>query len=93
VAASELSADELRRGRVELEGKVARYRPRWTAFVGIGAYSTAFERPKVALGLQEKRVGGSRVWVLPNTSGLNAHFTPARFAEAFRELWAEAYRR
>ncbi len=89
-AASELSADELRAGRVTLEQKVARYAPRWTAFVGIGAYATAFEQRKVALGLQEGSIGESRIWVLPNTSGLNAHFTPARFAELFRELRAVA---
>jgi double-stranded uracil-DNA glycosylase len=87
-AASELSAEELRRGRVELEEKVARYAPRWTAFVGIGAYATAFERRAVAIGAQGETIGDSRVWVLPNTSGLNAHFTPARFAEVFREFRA-----
>jgi TDG/mug DNA glycosylase family protein len=85
-AASELSAEELRRGKVTLEDKVARYSPRWTAFVGIGAYATAFGRRKVLLGLQEETIGGSRVWLLPNTSGLNAHYTPTRFAELLREL-------
>jgi double-stranded uracil-DNA glycosylase len=85
-AASELSAEELRRGRVTLEAKVARYSPAWTAFVGIGAYATAFGRRKVLLGLQEERIEGSRTWLLPNTSGLNAHYTPARFAELLREL-------
>lgn len=85
-AAAELTADELRRGRVELEAKVLHCAPRWTAFVGIGAYATAFERKRVVLGPQEERIGGSRVWVLPNTSGLNAHYTPARFADVFGEL-------
>ena len=85
-AAAELAAEELRAGKVTLEEKVARYAPRWTAFVGIGAYATAFGRRKVTLGLQEETIGESRIWVLPNTSGLNAHFTPARFAEVFREF-------
>jgi len=85
-AASELSAEELRRGGAALEEKVARYAPTWTAFVGIGAYGSAFGRRKVSLGPQDETVVGSRVWVLPNTSGLNAHYTPARFAEVFREL-------
>ncbi len=84
--AAELTADELRRGRVGLEGKVVHHAPRWTAFVGIGAYSTAFERKKVTLGPQKETIGSSRIWVLPNTSGLNAHYTPARFAEMFAEL-------
>ncbi len=85
-AASELSAQELRAGKVTLEEKVARYAPLWTAFVGIGAYATAFGRRKAALGPQEEAIGASRIWVLPNTSGLNAHFTPARFAEVFRDF-------
>ena len=85
-AASELSVEELRRGKVVLEGKVARYSPRWTAFVGIGAYTTAFGRREASLGLQEETIGGSAAWLLPNTSGLNAHYTPAKFAELLREL-------
>lgn len=89
-SASELSAEELRRGKVTLEDKVARCSPRWTAFVGIGAYATAFGRRKVVLGPQEETIGSSRIWVLPNTSGLNAHYTPERFAELMRELRAAA---
>lgn len=87
-SAAELSAEELRRGRATLEGKVARYAPRWTAFVGIGAYATAFGRRGVTIGAQEEWLGTSRIWVLPNTSGLNAHYTPGRFAELMRELRA-----
>jgi TDG/mug DNA glycosylase family protein len=90
-AASELSADELRRGKVTLEDKVARYSPQWTAFVGIGAYTTAFGRRKASLGYQGERIGDSRIWLLPNTSGLNAHYTPARFAELMRGLRVAAW--
>lgn len=89
-AASGLAVVELRRGRVMLEEKVARYAPAWVAFVGIGAYATAFGRRHVPLGEQAERIGDSRVWVLPNTSGLNAHYTPARFAEVFRALHTAA---
>jgi len=90
-AASELSAEELRRGGAALEEKVARYTPQWTAFVGIGAYGSAFGRRKVSLGPRDETIAGSRVCVLPNTSGLNAHYTPARFAEVFRELRMAAF--
>lgn len=85
-SAAELAPDELRDGARLIEEKVARFGPRWTAFVGIGAYATAFGRRGVAVGRQAETLAGSRIWVLPNTSGLNAHYTPARFAEAFREL-------
>ena len=90
-AASELSAEELRQGGVVLEEKVARYVPRWTAFVGMGAYAGAFGRRNAPLGPQEESIGGSRIWLLPNTSGLNAHYTPARFAELMRELRVAAF--
>lgn len=89
-AAAELTVEEYRQGRLTLEKKVARYLPRWLAFVGIGAYRTAYGRPKATLGPQEETVGTSRLWVLPNTSGLNANHTPARLAELFSELRKEA---
>ena len=91
-SAAELSADEFRHGRVTLEDKVARYAPAWTAFVGIGAYATAFGRKKPSLGPQQETIGRSRIWLLPNTSGLNAHYTPAMFAELLRELRVAAVR-
>jgi TDG/mug DNA glycosylase family protein len=84
--AAELSDDELRRGRRALARKVARYRPRIVAIVGIGAYRVAFDRPRATFGLQEETIAGARLWVLPNTSGLNANHQAADFANAFREL-------
>ena len=85
-AADELDDDELRAGRRVLERKVRRYRPRVVAVVGIGAYRTAFERPRAVLGRQDERIGDAEIWVLPNTSGLNAHHRPADFAAAFSAL-------
>jgi TDG/mug DNA glycosylase family protein len=86
VAADELDRDELRAGRIRLERNVKRYRPRYVAVVGIGAYRLAFDRPRAGLGAQEERLAGAVVWVLPNTSGLNANHRPADFARAFSEL-------
>lgn len=88
--ASELSADELVRGRRELERKVARWRPRRLAVLGVGAYRTAFARRKAPLGAQEELLAGARVWVLPNPSGLNAHYQLPRLIELFGELRADA---
>jgi TDG/mug DNA glycosylase family protein len=56
------------------------------ALVGIGAYRVAFDRPRAVLGLQPQPLGSAAVWVLPNTSGLNANHRPADFAAAFAEL-------
>jgi len=84
--AAELSPEELRAGRRRLERKVARYRPRWVAVVGIGAYRTAFNRPKAAMGRQQERMRGSGLWVLPNPSGLNANHQLPDLTQAFRAL-------
>jgi TDG/mug DNA glycosylase family protein len=86
VAADELTDDEIRAGRPRLARKVRRYRPRAVAVVGIGAYRVAFGRPRATFGRQPDDLAGALVWVLPNTSGLNAHYQAAGFARAFREL-------
>jgi TDG/mug DNA glycosylase family protein len=73
----------MRAGRAALERKVRRYRPRIVAVVGIGAYRVAFDRPKAVFGEQPERLAGARLWVLPNTSGLNANHQARDFAKAF----------
>jgi double-stranded uracil-DNA glycosylase len=90
-SAAELTSEELHRGSVVLTEKVERCAPAWVAFVGAGAYATAFGRRGAGLGLQNETLAAARVWVLPNTSGLNAHYSPARFSELFAELRAAAF--
>jgi len=84
-AASELSREELLAGAAELEALVAATAPRLVAMVGVTAYRIAFERPRAAMGLQAEAIGGRPVWVLPNPSGLNAHYKPADFARVYAE--------
>ena len=84
--ADELTNEELRAGRQRLERKVRRYHPQWVAFVGLGAYRVAFGKPAATIGPQPDAIAGARVWVLPNTSGLNANYQAGDFAEQFREL-------
>ncbi|WP_319462198.1 G/U mismatch-specific DNA glycosylase [Micromonospora sp. RTP1Z1] len=86
--ADELTAGELLAGADDLTAKVERYRPRWVAVVGVTAYRIGFARPKAAFGPQPEPLGGARLWVLPNPSGLNAHFTPETLGAAFAELRA-----
>jgi len=82
----ERSNQELREGARRLEEVVTHYSPAWLAFVGIGAYRLAYSKPRAGFGLQQDTIAGSRVWVLPNPSGLNAHFKPRDFADCFREF-------
>jgi TDG/mug DNA glycosylase family protein len=84
--ADELTAEEYREGGRLLTAKVERLRPRWLAVVGVTAYRAAFGDRKAAIGPQEALIGVSRVWVLPNPSGLNAHWTAATMAEEFGRL-------
>ena len=92
-AADELSRDELIEGGRQLAERVRRYQPKWLAILGLGAYRTAFARPRAAIGPQEETIGGARVWVLPNPSGLNANYKPDDFGRLYGELrraaWAE----
>ncbi|RPJ21617.1 MAG: G/U mismatch-specific DNA glycosylase [Chloroflexi bacterium] len=84
--ADELAPDELVAGQRRLKAKVKRYQPQVVAVLGIGAYRTAFGQKLVALGEQAERLAASIVWVLPNPSGLNAHYQLADLAEHFRAL-------
>ena len=81
-----VSREELINGARRLQIKAKRYKPRIIAVVGIGAYRTAFARPKAGLGLQAERISESEIWVLPNPSGLNAHYKPKELAELYQEL-------
>jgi TDG/mug DNA glycosylase family protein len=84
--ADELGVQELREGGDVLREKAVRFRPAWLAVVGVTAYRTAFGAPKATIGPQDTTVGDTRVWVLPNPSGLNAHYTPETLAGEFARL-------
>ena len=84
-AAAELTVAELRAGAAVLDATVRAWTPRLVALVGVVAYRQAFSRPHASLGLQEDEVGGRPVWVLPNPSGLNAHYKPADFARLYAQ--------
>jgi TDG/mug DNA glycosylase family protein len=85
-SAAELTADEFQTGARRLARKVRRYRPRCVAVVGIGAYRLAFGRPKASPGLQLEHLETATLWVLPNTSGLNANHQLPDLTKAFRAL-------
>ncbi|WP_434441399.1 G/U mismatch-specific DNA glycosylase [Lentzea sp. E54] len=86
--ADELTIDELRRGGAELTEKVERYSPAVLAVLGVTVYRAAFDRRKAQVGPQQETVGGARVWLLPNPSGLNAHYQLPALAEEFARLKA-----
>jgi TDG/mug DNA glycosylase family protein len=85
-AADELGREEFLEGAGRLEVKVRDFRPRVLAVLGVGAYRTAFARPRAAVGPQPEKLGEARLWILPNPSGLNAHYHAPDLARLFREL-------
>jgi double-stranded uracil-DNA glycosylase len=84
--ADELTTEELHEGGQVLRAKAARLRPRWLAVVGVTAYRTAFGDARAAVGPQEQTLAGTRLWVLPNPSGLNAHWNAETLAGEFARL-------
>src|SRR6186997_832017 len=84
--ADELASDELVAGRRRLMAKVKRYEPQVVAVLGISAYRTAFGQKAVTPGRQAEQLANTVMWVLPNPSGLNAHYQLADLANHFREL-------
>ena len=82
--ASELTAIELREGGEQLRALVRNVEPAVVAVAGITAYRVAFRQPKAVMGEQPDGFEGSRLWVVPNPSGLNAHETTSSLAAAYR---------
>lgn len=85
-SADVLTTEEIVKGGKRLRAKVLRYRPGILAVLGVGAYRVAFAQPKAVVGRQEETIGTTKLWVLPNPSGLNANYQPRDLARLFREL-------
>jgi len=90
--ADELDPAEIRAGTRRLRRLADRWRPRWIALLGLGAYRTAFDRPDAQTGVQPERLGATRLWLLPNPSGLNASFPLDRIVAELRVLRRAARR-
>ena len=86
VAAHELSGAELVLGRQRLKRKIRRFQPRLLAILGVEAYRKAFAEKSAGVGPQPQQLDGIPLWVLPNPSGLNAHYRPADLAKIFADL-------
>jgi len=90
--ADEVTAEELAEGGRVLVAKVTQLAPRFLAVLGIGAYRSAFARPRAKLGLQPETIASTKLWVLPNPSGLNAAYGAKELARMLGELRAAVAR-
>ncbi len=86
--ADELSPEELKTGAASLRRKVLERKPRWLVPLGLGAYRVGFGEAKATVGPQDVTIGDTRVWLLPNPSGLNAHYQLDDLAGEFSRLRA-----
>ncbi len=84
--ADELDSQELLIGHEQLAAKIEHYQPRFLAILGISAYRTAFSQPKAVMGCQNHTIADTIVWVLPNPSGLNAHYQLDGLKRVYEEL-------
>jgi double-stranded uracil-DNA glycosylase len=84
--ADQLSVQEFKAAAASFEQKVARYSPRFVAFLGKAAYCALSGQRDIAWGLQPQQFGGASVWVLPNPSGLNRGFSLEQLVSAYRQL-------
>lgn len=83
--ASEIQDEELVEGARALGGKVAGWKPGAVAFVGLGAYRTAYSRRDADVGRQDDHeIADVEVWALPNPSGINAHYQLDDLARWYR---------
>jgi double-stranded uracil-DNA glycosylase len=82
-----LTRDEYRRGMARLTRKIRLYEPGLVALLGMTIFRIGFPDDECpGPGLTSVRLAGARVFLLPNPSGRNAHYSYARMLEAFREL-------
>jgi double-stranded uracil-DNA glycosylase len=89
--AADLAAAEFVAGIGSLVDKITAFRPAAVCFHGITAYRPVHRvlsgtDDKVHLGWQQQRIGVSRLFLAPNPSPANAHFTPAQQAAWYDEL-------
>ena len=84
--ASELKRDELAAGAEALRHKLLACQPRVVCFNGMGIYLAFSGRRKVALGLQEERLGDTLLYVVPSSSGRTAAYQRDVKLDCYRRL-------
>jgi double-stranded uracil-DNA glycosylase len=88
-SAAQLTKEEMLAGGRRLARKIRHYQPQILAILGLGAFRTAFKDPAASVGEQKMTIGATSLWVLPNPSGLNAHYQQPDLARLFKRLRAE----
>jgi TDG/mug DNA glycosylase family protein len=88
----ELRPADYRAGRAALCRKIARFRPEIVALIGVTLYRTlmidraGLRSAAISVGLSDEELAGARLFVLPNPSGRNAHFSYDEMLAAYCAL-------
>lgn len=84
--ADELSTVQLQQAPARLDALVGKHAPAVVAVLGITAYRQATGKRKAQVGEQDSPWEGTRLFVAPNPSGLNAHSSVDDLAEAYADI-------
>ena len=92
--ADELRNEELRDEGARLVERLSEIRPKAVAIAGITSFRIAYSQPKATLGVQDTSLipgwpEDIELRVVPQPSGLNAHYNIAALAEIWRQVWAD----
>ena len=87
--AAELSNADFVSGGKRLVAKLHKYRPQALAVLGVGAFRAAFGARDARIGEQAERIATTRIWVMPNPSGLNQNYSVEQMGKLFAELREE----
>lgn len=85
--ADELSRDEFDNSIEAFKIKMMHFQPKYIAFLGKPAYVAFSGKKQVSWGCQPEDFCGSKVWVLPNPSGLNRGFMLGDLVTYYKELY------
>ena len=84
---SDLQPEDFVRGRRTFLGKIRKRRPQTIAAVGLMVFREMVQtRRALQCGLQDEKIEGIPVFVVPNPSGRNAHFTYQEMLRHFVSL-------
>lgn len=85
--ADELSKEEFDHALEAFKTKIIAFQPKYVAFLGKAAYKAFFKKKEIAWGKQPEDFCGARVWILPNTSGLNRGFSLDDLVTSYSEFY------
>ncbi|KYH07215.1 MULTISPECIES: G/U mismatch-specific DNA glycosylase [Chryseobacterium] len=85
--ADELSKEEFDESLESFKLKITKYQPKYIAFLGKAAYKAFSKKKEILWGEQSEDFCGAKVWVLPNTSGLNRGFSLDSLVMYYKEFY------